>query len=505
MKRLFARRKELIERLNAQTSLAETIKEELRSIDAEIYAVSAEAAFAGNPFLLQLAVSLFAELLKFFSGRANDYTVTYILESRDGQTQRIRKVDVFGIQRRKIKPFFIAALQGIDREKFKIKIVSKANYNPERSTAAAIAEEPYDFALPPADDTIEIFGLAAGQISNWGRDLLNPEVFYEKTRGENIAFFVADTAGLFDHDDLTDNCLPEYNRNFSDAPTGVDYNGHGTHCAGIIAGTDNNYGVVGIAPKGKLIALKVMNDAGLGRYDWIIRAIYYAADLNLGSMKKVISLSLAGAVNSAQLEKAIEYAVSKGCFFFAAAGNSGYKDGENSMGYPARYQNVIAVGSTRNRKSSAFSSGGPEIDIAAPGSNIFSTFVNQTYAHKSGTSMACPAAAAIGGLILSMRLEIKTQKQLEAFMILHATDIMSKGFDEQSGHGLPIADNYLPEKTDEKGTAAVELFKEIFEARDIKRMRESVLLKMDKYLKAGTNPRLRRNKNAKLIIEKMKL
>lgn len=380
-----------------------------------------------------------------------------------------------------------------------------------RAKGFEIKKSDYDVRLPDVGEIIPIAGISAGQISDWGRDMLQPELLYGHSRGAESVVFVLDTAGVFDHSDLVDSCLPEYNRDFTDSIDNIDRQGHGTHCAGIIAATDNDHGVIGIAPAAKLVAVKVLNDEGLGRYSWIVKALRYVADLNVGSKRKIITMSLGGTHNDPALEAAVNYAAQKGCFLFAAGGNSGYKPGKNSLGYPARYANVISVSATDDKGVSVFSSGGAELDLAAPGSNIFSTYLNGGYVHLSGSSMAAPAAAAMGALILGAYPEIKTQKELQAFMVLHATDWYRKGFDERTGHGIPVADKLVPpgpteeEDPDCPIVTAADIFRKTFEPKDIERMRERTMLIIGKQIDAPVRGRLRKAQNAAIIIEKLKL
>nr|WP_309221794.1 S8 family peptidase [Halorussus sp. MSC15.2] len=172
-----------------------------------------------------------------------------------------------------------------------------------------------------------------------------------------------------------------------------DDNGHGTHCAGIAGGVDNNQGVVGVAPGVTLHAVKVLGSNGGGRYSDIAAGIEYVADQGWD----VGSLSLGGSASST-IRDAVRYADSRGVTLVAAAGNSG--PCTDCVGYPAAYPETIAVSSTNSNDGlSNFSSTGPEVDIAAPGSDIYSTYVGGGYDTLSGTSMACPHVAGAAGIL----------------------------------------------------------------------------------------------------------
>lgn len=371
----------------------------------------------------------------------------------------------------------------------------------KKALPADLKKNKYDYSLLPSERLIPVLSASKGQVSNWGYELLKPELLHKYSKGMESIVFVMDTAGLFDHDDLVGNCLPEYNRDFTDSADNIDHDGHGTHCAGIIAAVDNQHGVIGIAPEAHLVAIKVLNDEGMGMYAWIIKAIRYVADLNCGPFRKFISMSLSGSQHSDALEEAIDYAASKNVFIFAAAGNSGFEEGVNSMGYPARYKNVISVSAATEDTVSHFSSGGAQLKLTAPGSHIFSTHVNGGYIHMSGSSQAAPAALGIGILIVGAHPWIKNQAELSAFMVLHATDWYKEGFDNRTGYGMPIADKYLPQETQEVQAAVI--FAETFEAKDIQKMRETTILKIAEKVDVPAKRSYRKAKNAALVIEKL--
>lgn len=295
--------------------------------------------------------------------------------------------------------------------------------------------------------------LNAGQVVDWGAIYLRaPEFWNENNRGEDAIIFVADTAGVFDHVDLIPNAIPSLDFNATSDPA-KDKHGHGTHCAGIAAAADNDKGIVGIAPGAGLVALKCLNDSGGGSFTWIANCIRYVADLQLegdeAGKRKIISMSLGtgpGFATPKVMDEAIRYAVSKGVFFVAAAGNSGFTPGgKSTVGAPGNHPLVLTVASSAKPgdKRSSFSSGGSEVELIAPGSGIYSTHKDNGYAYLSGTSMACPQVSGIVALLLTQFPEIETQQQLIQFITANATDILAKGKDDESGYGSPIVVNYV--------------------------------------------------------------
>lgn len=218
----------------------------------------------------------------------------------------------------------------------------------------------------------------------------------------------------------------------------ADRNGHGTHVAGIIAASLDNTGVAGVAPRVRLIAVKVLSDSGSGYYSDIAEGIVEAVKAGA----HILSMSLGGPSDSSVLRDASYWAYTQGVVQVAAAGNSG--DGDpttNNVAYPARYSWVIAVAAVdQNMSVPTWSSDGPEVDLAAPGVNILSTYPNNRYAYMSGTSMAAPHVSGVVALIQAIRLaygmRLLTPDEVYHVLTSTARDIGPSGFDVFSGYGL---------------------------------------------------------------------
>lgn len=308
----------------------------------------------------------------------------------------------------------------------------------------------FDIQLPPYF-AFPVLTKSNQQIVDWGHKYLKANEVYGKTKGEKAILFILDTAGRFDHPDLVENALPKLAKNFSDSKSLADVHGHGTHCAGIAAAADNSEGVIGVAPGAKLVPIKVLNDQGSAAWQWVANGIRYVADLPLAGIykdhKKIISLSLGGRSGAPELQEAIKYAIAKGCFVLAATGNSGYKQGQNTVDYPGRYEEVITIASVgKSENPSVFSSAGEQVDLGAPGEGVYSTHKNGGYAYLSGTSMATPHVAGVAALILSHFPEIKTQNQLEGFLQKFAKDVYNEGKDIRTGSGTPVLPIYFEQK-----------------------------------------------------------
>jgi subtilisin len=207
---------------------------------------------------------------------------------------------------------------------------------------------------------------------------------WDCSRGKVIKVAVLDTGIDSNHPDLRTNF--KWGVSFvSGESSWMDFNGHGTHCAGTIAAAINGSGVVGVAPAAYLYAVKVLSKTGSGAWSNVIAGIDWCVnkkDLN------ILSMSLGG---NSQPPKAfltmVNLAWGKGAILVAAAGN----DYGGPVGWPAKYKNVIAVSAIDNANNLAgFSSKGPEVELCAPGVSVLSTVPGGGYGTMNGTSMACP-------------------------------------------------------------------------------------------------------------------
>ncbi|REL27117.1 subtilisin Carlsberg [Thalassotalea euphylliae] len=230
--------------------------------------------------------------------------------------------------------------------------------------------------------------------TNWAGSILGIPQVWQVTQGEGVKVAVLDTGIDSDHQDLAAAIIDT--ADFTG--DGIeDANGHGTHCAGVIGARLNGVGFVGVAPKSELLVAKVLANNGSGAYEWIANGVYWAVDNDAD----IISMSLGGPVSDPELYRAIQYALFYGVHVICAAGNDGGL-GTNTIGYPGRYGGVITVAShDRNGNPSGFSSKGGEVDVMAPGSDIWSTYKNGGYAELSGTSMATPFVAGLAALIVA--------------------------------------------------------------------------------------------------------
>ena len=172
--------------------------------------------------------------------------------------------------------------------------------------------------------------------------------------------------------------------------------GHGCGVAGVIAAIpDNRMGVAGVVPVVEFMPLRVLNKYGVGTQSDIAAAIMFAADRRV----EVINLSLASPNPSVTVENAINYALAKNVIVIAAAGNNGTE----GAWYPAAYPNVTSVGALdRNEERSSFSNFGANVDIYAPGRDIYTTSVGGNYRTMTGTSFAAPLVSGLTALEMTI-------------------------------------------------------------------------------------------------------
>ena len=265
---------------------------------------------------------------------------------------------------------------------------------------------------------------------------IGPDVAPVPVRGLGIRVAVLDTGVDYTHPDLWANYSGGYDFVNNDTDPRDDQ-GHGTHVSGTIAGLINNAGVVGVAPEVDLFAVKVLSSTGSGSFSSIIAGIDWCINNNM----HVLNLSLgSGSDPGTTVKAAFDRASAAGLVVLASAGNSG--PGTDTVGYPAKYDSVIAVGSTTSTDAiSSFSSTGPAVEVAAPGSSIYSTLNGGGYGYMSGTSMACPHAAGVMALILGSGLSDLNGNGVrndEARAILQTTaqDLGTAGRDNVFGYGL---------------------------------------------------------------------
>jgi subtilisin family serine protease len=257
---------------------------------------------------------------------------------------------------------------------------------------------------------------------------------------EDVVVAVLDTGVDYTHPDLVSNIWirPDSIPAYSDPQLGtfndlrgfnasdnladpMDDNGHGTHCAGVIgAEGDNEIGIAGVNWNVRIMPLKFLGRGGFGSTKDAIEAINYAIDRKKkGVNVRVISASWGSTQKSKALEDAIRAAGEAGILFVAAAGNSS-TDNDRRPHFPSNYDlpNVISVAALDNSDLLAsFSNfGSKTVHVAAPGKQIVSTWLNESYREASGTSMATPHVAGVAALIIANEPDITVKELRERIL-----------------------------------------------------------------------------------------
>jgi major intracellular serine protease len=295
-----------------------------------------------------------------------------------------------------------------------------------------------DIVLQP-NKIISVLNVITDKFCNL--DKIKAREFWKETnQGLGTVVAVIDSGIEIQHPSLKDNIIGGYN--FTDDDNGDpeeynDYNGHGTHVSGIIAAKDIKEGIVGVAPKAKLLVLKTVDSNGTGSVDNLTKAIKYATNWigPTGEKVSVINISLGTSIDSEELRKAVKNARLKGIVLVAAAGNEG--DGKKEtveMSYPGFYEEVIQVGSVSKKNTpSRFSNTNVNIDFVAPGENIVSTHLNGSFVELTGTSMAAPFVSGAAALIIKIINNVKPE--IIPFLVynylwLHAKKLEGFSFNE---------------------------------------------------------------------------
>ncbi len=299
--------------------------------------------------------------------------------------------------------------------------------------AQRLAKDPRVYALTPDQEV-----RAYAQSIPWGVARIGAPSTTAK--GAGVSVYVLDTGIKVGHEDLTNlrggyavvkcrgRCKAAYD----------DDNGHGTHVAGTVAAVNNTLGVLGVAPAAELWAVKVLSGSGSGSISGIVQGLNWVLTHNNGGKPKVVNMSLGGSGTDDQngqycpanrstnaFHNAIQKAVCDyGITVVVAAGN----EGDNAANHtPAAYDEVITVSATTSQDDwPSWSNYGPDVDLAAPGVSVLSTWHTSSGAYNtlSGTSMASPHVAGAAALVLS-RYPTYTPAQVKEALLQNAESTAS--------------------------------------------------------------------------------
>jgi subtilisin family serine protease len=278
---------------------------------------------------------------------------------------------------------------------------------------------------------------------------------WQLTRGQGVTVAIVDSGARLDHPDLAPNIWTNFDEipgngidddhdGYIDDVHGVDLSskqpgqdladgaGHGTHVAGIVAAAANGRGVVGVAPRARLMIVKVLDAHGAGTTGAIAEGVRYAA----ANGARIINLSLGGDGDDPAMHAALQAAADANVLVVASAGNDG-RDIDAKPSYPAAIPapNLLAVASTdpqSGRELSDYSNYGKlTVQVAAPGALILSTSKDGDYGVMSGTSMAAPMVTGVAALAASVN------------PTLSAADLRALLTENADRSQLPVASGYV--------------------------------------------------------------
>jgi len=313
----------------------------------------------------------------------------------------------------------------------------------------------------------------------WALERINAPLAWDISQGDGVVVAVVDSGLDLAHPDMAENVwknpaelaangLDDDGNGFIDDVSGwnfgdgtadaTDINGHGTHVSGTIAAVGNNgVGVIGVAPRAKVLPVRAIDAAGYGTISTLAQGIVYAAE----SGARVINNSwgcIAGCPSNPVAEEAVDVAVALGATVVFSAGNSEHDILDFS---PQNRPNVIVVGaSDPNDQRAGFSNFGA-LDVLAPGSGPYDPYSEDNayqailslksalcseqvcpaelvlggqYLRQAGTSMAAPHVTGLAALILAQHPEY-TPDQVRQVIRQSALDVGAPGYDSDSGHG----------------------------------------------------------------------
>lgn len=267
------------------------------------------------------------------------------------------------------------------------------------------------------------------------RDLTPPTADIRATFGwdifrgsSDVTIAIVDSGVQANHPELSGKVTAGWNYWDNNEDTD-DPHGHGTHVSGIAAAwTNNGVGIAGVNWNARLLAIRVVSPTGSGTESHAAQGITFAAN---HAAPQIINMSLQYYTGTQTLRDAVDYAFGLGKTLIAAAGNGRGR----TVAFPGAFPNCMAVtGMDRDGLLGTYSNYGPEVDVTAPGTQVYSLWRLSGYNTIDGTSMATPHVSGLAALLLAYQPTL-TNTQIPIILRNTTTDMGDPGWDEMFGTG----------------------------------------------------------------------
>jgi type VII secretion-associated serine protease mycosin len=286
----------------------------------------------------------------------------------------------------------------------------------------------------------------------WVLGMLNVTAAWPRSEGAGVTVAVIDSGVNPYVSDLIGSVTtgPDYT-GVTTGSASPDWGVHGTWMASLIAGHGHGggSGVIGVAPRARILSIRVIPDRGdphYGRYEReqeasIQQSLANGINYAVARGAQVISMSIGYSAPSGTVRAALQHAYDRGVVVLASAGNSGDqggsgRDGDAPESFPADYPGVISVGAVDSSGAVAsFSSANLSVQVAAPGVSVPAQGRDGQYWWVSGTSPACALVAGVAALIKS-RYPGLAPDLVATALTTTTTYRPAGGYDSQVGFGV---------------------------------------------------------------------